>query len=242
VALNTDIISRDEWGAKPPKAVTPWNIEDLLGVTIHHFGTPRAAASHAGCDDLLRSVQSTHMAPGGLDTTDGANDIAYNFGVCPHGRIFELRGWDAQTGANGTTSANENFLAFVYMGHSDLDGFPEVSQDLLGFLLKQAFNKGVGVSVVPHRKFTGSECPGDRAHKWVVTGGWKADLKPERAQFLLIDDGGIVAKSRPFPIAESKARWEKFRSSAGNKAHARMVEEGNRGTVQFVRKVITRSS
>ena len=64
----------------------------------------------------LRSVQNGHMAPGGLGTSGGASDIAYNHAVCPHGVAYTLRGFGVQTGANGTTRANEDYAAVVYMG------------------------------------------------------------------------------------------------------------------------------
>ena len=95
-----EFVSRQEWGARAPRQVTKRDPSTLAGVALHWFGSPSAAASHEGCPALLRSVQNAHMAPGGLGASGGANDIAYNHAVCPHGVAFTLRGFGVQTGAN----------------------------------------------------------------------------------------------------------------------------------------------
>jgi len=80
------LTDRSDWGAGPPESSpTPWDVKQLDGICQHWFGSPKAADTHAGCDDLLRSVQRTHQA-------GEYNDIAYNIGVCPHGEAYELRG------------------------------------------------------------------------------------------------------------------------------------------------------
>ena len=65
-AMALQFVSREEWGAKPPRKVTKLDPSNLSGVALHWFGSPSAAPSHEGCAALLRSVQATHMAPGGL--------------------------------------------------------------------------------------------------------------------------------------------------------------------------------
>lgn len=122
------IISRDEWGAKPAEAVTPWDPNELFGVVVHWFGIPPAASRHDRCDDLVRSVQASHQA-------GEFNDIAYNHLFCPHGYAYEGRGFDRQTGANGTKWANRHYAAVCFMGGtrraegtSDEDLLAEVEQ------------------------------------------------------------------------------------------------------------------
>jgi len=164
-------VSRDKWGAKPPKAVTSLSPSALAGVAVHWFGNPRAAKSHDGCAALLRSVQNTHMSPGGLGTTDGANDIAYNHGVCPHGHAFTLRGFGVQTGANGDSESNRDYAAIVYMAG---EGDPPPSDEVLlviADVIRAWQAKGAGPLVKPHQFFTGSSCPGPNLLKWV-------DVKP----------------------------------------------------------------
>lgn len=165
----TVIIPRAGWGAVEPKSRTLRDPSSLSGVTVHWFGSPKAAASHAGCDDLLRGVQRTHMAPGGLGVPDGGADIAYNHAVCPHGSVYELRGFGVQTGANGTREGNIAHAAIVYMA-GEGDPLTESAKVGLNFLIEQWRLKGAGREVSPHRRWTGSECPGPALLSWLAAG------------------------------------------------------------------------
>lgn len=176
------IEGRDAWGAKPPESVTPWDPSKLEGICQHWFGSPKAAATHAGCDDLLRSVQRTHQA-------GEYSDIAYNFGVCPHGVAYELRGWNVQTGANGTTEANRNFIAFVYMAGTG-DPLTVKGKAALEALYAEAFKRGVGVKAITHGSITGSACPGPAVKAWLASGAWKP--KPAKVKFELTTGEGKV--------------------------------------------------
>ena len=161
-------VSREEWGAKPPRRVTKLDPSNLSGVALHWFGSPSAAASHEGCAALLRSVQNGHMAPGGLGAKDGANDIGYNHAVCPHGIAHTLRGFGVQTGANGNTRANSEYAAVVYMG-GEKDGRPvtEEARPVIAEVIRLWQEKGAGPLVKPHGFFTGSKCPGPDLRKWL---------------------------------------------------------------------------
>lgn len=138
-------------------------------MTVHWFGSPKAAATHAGCDDLLRGVQRTHMGPGGLGVAEGGADIAYNHAVCPHGAVYELRGFGVQTGANGTTVGNSVHAAVVYMA-GEGDPFTDVGKAGLNFLIAEWRRRGAGIQVYPHNFWTGSECPGTAIRAWLVAG------------------------------------------------------------------------
>lgn len=163
------IINRAGWGAAAPKSRTSLDPARLDGVTVHWFGTPKAAATHAGCDDLLRSVQKTHMAPGGLGVPNGGSDIAYNHAVCPHGSIYELRGFGVKTGANGTSEGNARHAAIVYMAGTG-DPLTEDAKIGLNYLIKEWRAKGAGTEVSPHRRWTGSACPGPDLILWLNAG------------------------------------------------------------------------
>jgi hypothetical protein len=163
-----EFVSRKEWGARPPRQVTKRDPSTLSGVAMHWFGKPSAAASHDGCAALLRSVQAVHMAPGGLGTASGASDIAYNHAVCPHGFAYTLRGFGVQTGANGTSRANREYAAVVYMG-GEKDGTPvtDEARPVIAEVIRLWQKKGAGPLVKPHGFFTGSTCPGPDLRKWL---------------------------------------------------------------------------
>lgn len=165
----TAIIPRSGWNAAAPKSRTPLAPSRLAGVTLHWFGKPRAATTHAGCPALLRSVQRGHMAPGGLGAPKGGADIGYNHAVCPHGAVYELRGFGVQTGANGTETGNESHAAIVYMAGTG-DPLTEQGKRGLNFLIEQWRTRGAGPEVSPHSRWTGSECPGPDLHAWLTAG------------------------------------------------------------------------
>ena len=160
------IVSRKDWGAKPPRTVTKRSPSTLSGVAVHWFGIPSAAKSHDGCPALLRGVQNTHMKPGGLGTEGGANDIGYNHAVCPHGVAYELRGFGVQTGANGDSKSNREYAAVVYMAGTG-DRLTDEAAPVIAELIRMWQAKGAGPLVKPHRFFTGSECPGPDLLKWI---------------------------------------------------------------------------
>jgi hypothetical protein len=252
--------------------VTPWNAADLLGVTVHWFGIPAAAARHELCDDLVRSVQKSHQAGEFVD-------IAYNHLFCPHGFAYEGRGFDRQTGANGTSYANRHYAAVCYMAGqhrartasdddlikmveelamasvcacdamsmarargyvaSAVDPFPEVAQDTCGFLLAEWFKRGAERVVVPHHKWTGTDCPGPKVLPWVVDGHWKEDLPDARfTTFALYDDGGKVQESPAGPLENEAQRLAQFLDGMEAEALSRLREEGNLGSIQIRRRVL----
>lgn len=163
------IVARAGWGAVPPKRRTLIDPDKLKGVTVHWFGSPKASATHAGCDDLLRSVQRAHMAPGGLGVPSGGADIGYNHAVCPHGIVYELRGFGVQTGANGSAAGNESHAAIVYMAGVG-DPLTDVGKQGLNFLIGEWRKRGAGIEVSPHRRWTGSTCPGPELIAWLNAG------------------------------------------------------------------------
>jgi flagellum-specific peptidoglycan hydrolase FlgJ len=217
-------VSRSQWGAKAPKAVTKLSPTALAGVAVHWFGSPRAAKSHDGCAALLRSVQNTHMSPGGLGAKDGGNDIAYNHAVCPHGHAFTLRGFGVQTGANGDSQSNRDYAAVVYMaGEGDPPPSDEV-RALIADVIRAWQAKGAGPLVKPHQFFTGSDCPGPDLLDWVdlKPSPWKGKrkdasvaLKDETPDWLLDfvqwrlgDRGKATARPRSVPKPVPQTGWE----------------------------------
>jgi Mannosyl-glycoprotein endo-beta-N-acetylglucosaminidase len=217
-------VSRDKWGAKRPKAVTKLSPTALAGVAVHWFGKPRASKSHDGCAALLRSVQDTHMSPGGLGTKNGGNDIAYNHAVCPHGVAFTLRGFGVQTGANGDSQSNRDYAAVVYMaGEGDPPPSDEV-RALIADVIRAWQAKGAGPLVKPHQFFTGSDCPGPDLLDWVdlKPSPWKGKrkdaavaLKDQTPDWLLDfvewrlgDRGSAKARPRSVPKPVPQTGWE----------------------------------
>lgn len=153
--LSARLITRSQWGAKQPRS-TPRLATLNKGQAIHWTWKPTAAplVSHwPDCYEAVQGIQTFHM------NTKGWNDIAYNFVTCPHGFVFEGRGWDVRNGATGTAEANEFFLAVCFiMGEGDTmrDEYMWASQDII----QEAIHRGHENLQRPHSFFKSTTCPG----------------------------------------------------------------------------------
>jgi hypothetical protein len=101
-------VSRAQWGARPPKK-TPLGI-NTRSATGHWEGTHMGSFPHESCATKMRVIQNYHM------DTQGWNDIAYNFAVCPHGYIYVARDHGIRSSANGTNTGNAESEAVCYLG------------------------------------------------------------------------------------------------------------------------------
>src|SRR5688572_25586786 len=98
-------VSRDEWGALPPKeAYTP--ITDPKGVKVHYLGATFVGVEHSQCDDKMRSVQASQMS-------EEYFDFAYSLAVCQHGYVYDGRGRKNRSGANGDQQLNADHYAVL---------------------------------------------------------------------------------------------------------------------------------
>jgi hypothetical protein len=81
------IVSRAEWGARPPTSVTP--MSNPVPWTVIHHGASASCYNQADCSAMVRSYQNQHM------DVNGWNDIGYSFVAGEDGNIYEGRGWSA---------------------------------------------------------------------------------------------------------------------------------------------------
>ena len=150
-----NLISRSEIGLKKPtKALTKLKAP-AKGLAIHWEGTKVLLGDLDQSKKTLKAVQNSHLN----NKAEGYIDIAYNLAFDYLGNIFELRGWDNRSGANGTTKANDEYIAVVYLGGPDTPFTPEAKKALQE--IRQAANaKGVGPETKPHSAFKATQCPG----------------------------------------------------------------------------------
>lgn len=168
-----EYVTRAQWGARPAESVTPVDPSSLKGVTVHWYGSPRAVASEAEVPAQLRGVQRAHQM-------GEFNDIAYNFVVSPWGRIYEGRGFRRQTGANGTTFANQNYAAVVVAIGSG-DRASAAAKAAVARVIAAYRALGTGRDVKPHGYWTGSTCPGPDLRAWIAARGFENAAAPAPA-------------------------------------------------------------
>ncbi|GFG39223.1 hypothetical protein Cfor_00124, partial [Coptotermes formosanus] len=82
------IISRGEWGARPPKGAQIRLPLPVPYAVIHHGGDKAYCSTRSSCAAVVRSYQNYHM------NNKRWGDIGYNFVVGEDGNIYEGRGWN----------------------------------------------------------------------------------------------------------------------------------------------------
>lgn len=170
------IYSRSAWGARHPKDRVSRDPSTFDGVVVHWLGIPSSPKRKSGVPSTLRSVQAYHM------DTHGWFDIAYNHAVDLWGRVYELRGYEAQSGANGTTRANRKYAAVVVlMGEGD--ELTEEAKQSLSQVIRSYQRRGAGAKVFPHGAIVGTGCPGPSVKAWLASEGWKPNPKPKPSRW-----------------------------------------------------------
>lgn len=147
-------ISRDQWGARDATTQIPTinpssRTEHWNGPTVWNG----SIGSHDSCFSIVRGIQNYHM------DHNGWSDIAYNGLVCPHGYLFEGRGYGKRSAANGTNTSNSQSEAFCFIG-GESDPYTAESKSVFAEL---GVTKG-------HRDWYNTECPGQEIYDWIQTG------------------------------------------------------------------------
>lgn len=170
------LVTRAEWGARPPKRVTLLRPADLRGIAIHYSGSDAdEQADHANCAARVRAIQRFHMDGRGWD------DIAYSFLGCKHGYIFEGRTWGVRSAANGTSWGNAEYHAVCFLG-DDTAGRDDVTDAGRG-ALRDIIEEGWRLypharDVKPHSWFKPTGCPGDDLRAWIAAGCPRPIVEP----------------------------------------------------------------
>jgi peptidoglycan hydrolase-like protein with peptidoglycan-binding domain len=157
------VITRDVWGAEPPKtAPTRLDPKSINTTYVHHGASPVTHGIAAG-EQAVRSYQSFHMH------TNGWNDIAYNWLVDQDGVIYEGRGWLIQSAA--TLNNNSTSQALCWIGNDEIPS--DAALNSINQLISEAEHyAGHALAVKPHRAAPGNStsCPGDRLTAWIAAG------------------------------------------------------------------------
>lgn len=175
------LVSRRGWSARAATYVTPLPMADLKGIAVHYSGNLADEVNHSQCAKHVRSIQDYHMTRNAADPTKPWNDIAYSFLICKHGYVFEGRGWNVRTAANGTNDGNDHYMAFCFLGGDKVgrDDVLPVGRAALGDLIiegeKRANRK---LDIRPHSYFFQTGCPGDELRGWIKLHGWEYEPTP----------------------------------------------------------------
>ncbi|GAA2622745.1 hypothetical protein GCM10010425_17090 [Streptomyces spororaveus] len=202
------IVTREEWGARPRKkpetlSFSPWR----GGVVVHHLGPGKEAQSrHDDCAAHVRDIQRMQMDPPFWSSKDTYDDIAYNYLVCNHGIVFEGRGSDVRSAANGAEppskvkipGANQDYFAVCGMMALEDEVHGEMVatiRELVGWLRS---NAQAGPLVRGHLDVFDTECPG-KLYPYLTSGAF---LPPGGG-----DDGPTPPKPSQPLFYYSRSQW-----------------------------------
>lgn len=132
------------------------------GFVIHHNGPPARCVGqpHSRCERYFAAVKNFHV------NDQGWSDIAYSFGVCPHGIRFTGRGWDKNQFANGSDVVgpydgkdSEWYTVLVFLG-TDEKPTAEMVEGVKALIVEGRSRGRCGQRVLPHNAFKVKPCPG----------------------------------------------------------------------------------
>lgn len=215
------IVSRAEWGARPPSS-SPSYGSDLKLAVVHHSATANGY-TRAQVPSIIRSIQAFHM--------DGRGwaDIAYNFVVDPWGGIWEGRAGGVDelvTGAHAM-GFNTNTVGIVGLGTFEsvsptpamLDAYSEIiAWKFAGAGIDPngtvAFTSGGSTTipagttvtlprVIGHRQVGATACPGNQVFARLPTIRQLVALKmPGKS-----NPGGVIESLTPGPGSFRISGW-----------------------------------
>lgn len=156
-------LARADWGAEGPRSpLQRWAGGQPTSKTAHYEGTELVifGKTKEDYDRIVRGIQHYHK----YISPEHYVDIAYNHLVSPIGDIYEGRGFDFMSGANGTSAANRVSHACCYIGGKST---PFTTEAQAAFLW---INSRVTGGWFPHHHWFNTSCPGPNVDAWLNLG------------------------------------------------------------------------
>ncbi|MDH6520756.1 peptidoglycan hydrolase-like protein with peptidoglycan-binding domain [Streptomyces sp. SAI-124] len=176
--MTITINERDTWGQYAPEEVRahasappeanlkePWS--GHMGVFLHHLGAGSTSdlRTEEDCRRTVAKIYWDHKSSG-----EYYGDIAYNFLVCPHGQVYEGRGYERGEGNQGLAGdiegvgRNAGFYSIVGMIRSQdvpTETLLRSIRGLIDHLRHDAPRNRTGDRIFPHSFNYETDCPGN---------------------------------------------------------------------------------
>ena len=178
---------RSEWTSSAQSCTAMLDLNRVKGVCIHYPGgnipDAVAAGNKAATASWLRAVRSSQMASTKYDYCD----IEYNLAVDRKGNVWDLRGQRLRGGANGTSTANEEYVSvLVIVGLTEKAKPTSAQVQGVRDAVKAVRMRYDGATAIkPHRAFVATACPGEPIMKLIRSGAFDPRvgvLKERRAR------------------------------------------------------------
>ncbi|WP_225803676.1 N-acetylmuramoyl-L-alanine amidase [Streptomyces sp. NK15101] len=198
-------VTRAQWGARTPANVSGNITPEQGGVVVHHVDAVKVAeADHADCAAQVRSIQNHHM------DTNGWSDIAYSHLACVHGYLFQGRGENVRTAAQGTTQGNDDWYAVCALTGGTGSDYDVVTAGLID-AIRYGINRlrvsgGAAPAITGHRDHHSTGCPGD-LYARVLSG----EVDPGGGP---LPHPGVGFRQPPATVHASVATWQYRMNSA----------------------------
>ncbi|CAG7730095.1 unnamed protein product [Allacma fusca] len=158
------IISRAQWGARPPTGIEVMKTP-VPNVVVHHTVMGEGECStRSECIQVMKDIQNLHM------DTNGWADIGYSFLVGGDGGVYEGRGWD-RVGAHAP-GYNDKSTGISVIGNF-MDYLPnQVQMNLTQILIECGTSEGYIIpnyTLYGHRDVKATSCPGDKFYEEIST-------------------------------------------------------------------------
>ncbi|MFD6417751.1 N-acetylmuramoyl-L-alanine amidase [Streptomyces sp. NPDC060194] len=192
-------VTRAQWGARAPIEVGTNITPQQGGVVVHHVdGVKLARTNHADCAGQVRGIQNQHM------DSNGWSDIAYSHLACVHGYLFQGRGENVRTAAQGTTQGNDDWYAVCALTGGTLTNYDTVTPQLIDAIRlgisRLRSSGGAAQAITGHRDHHSTDCPA-ALYSRVISGEVNPGGGPLPAP-------GVTFRSSPVTVHASVATWQ----------------------------------
>lgn len=178
------LVSREQWGARPPRNQTRLDRSIQLGTACHYSASDAdEQADHANCARRVRAIQDFHM------DVRGWADIAYSYLACKHGFVYEGRGRGVRTAAQGTNDGNDAWHAVCFLGDDTAgrDDVTDAGREAIRAAVMHCNAWSAAERVAPHSWFHATACPGDDLRAWIAA-GLPVAHPPQEADDMTLDE------------------------------------------------------
>jgi hypothetical protein len=173
-----DYIPRSGWAptAIPERKLKHFDAAVLRGVAVHYTGSTSPLGETA---TLAQSVARLRAELTQHTKGNGWTDIAYNFAIDEAGRVFELRGLECWSAANGDPGVNAPYAACTFLigvGDKPTPAAIQAFHDWREGMFLKRWPRAV--IVVGHRDLHSTECPGAPLYALVHNGSLAKGAAP----------------------------------------------------------------
>ncbi|WP_017607061.1 peptidoglycan recognition protein family protein [Nocardiopsis xinjiangensis] len=150
------------WSPNSPAA---W-ADPKSGLVVHYDSSDQNLANktHSACEAYWDSTRNFHTGP-----SRGWVDIGYSWGSCAHGYVMEGRGlYRAQAAQPGGNTSHYSVTLMTGPTDTITDDQINAVRQLRAWLMEP--DTSISGTVLGHRDFIATSCPGDRAYRMVQDG------------------------------------------------------------------------